>query len=281
METPAPIIQTIKDFKILSDKNKDFQLTIKLDESNLEITIVSINEIPNLSYKNDYSLEQLFQINKYFKLCQTIGEAYNVIIDNLELKNYELKEFINNLSLIIITNDKLCGNYIFEIPLCKKTEREDINEIYSLIKEVKLENSKLLKEKKEIEENLKNEIKSLKEELEKVKNENKVSNQNYENLKSLFEQYKNDFEKMKKFGFPSYLLNPKNNCGEYSVQFFQTPESYENSEKNWAHYIVLNHGNGNEYYQVVVRFPFWNGNVQIGHRENGCWKGWKNICESY
>ena len=38
----------------------------------------------------------------------------------------------------------------FLIPLCKKTEREDINEIYDLIKEVILENLKLSKEKKKL-----------------------------------------------------------------------------------------------------------------------------------
>ena len=48
-----------------------------------------------------------------------------------------------------------------------------------------------------------------------------------------------------------------------------------------AHYIVLNHGDGNNYYQVVVRFPFWGGNVQIGHREKNVWNGWKNIGDCY
>ena len=86
---------------------------------------------------------------------------------------------------------------------------------------------------------------------------------------------------MKQFGFPSHHKNPKNNCGNSSVQFFQTHESYEGSEKGWAHYIVLNHGNGNDYYQVVIRFPFYSGHVQIGHRESNSWKGWKNLINGY
>ena len=100
-----------------------------------------------------------------------------------------------------------------------------------------------------------------------------------ENLKSSFENFKNEFEKIKKFGFPSFWMNPKNNCGDTSVHFFQTDQSYEGSEQSWAHYIVLNHGNGNNYYQVVVRFPFWRGHVQNGHREHDIWIGWKNICD--
>ena len=107
-----------------------------------------------------------------------------------------------------------------------------------------------------------------------------ILNENNEKLKS-FEELKNKFEKMEKFGNTSLWKNPKNNCGASSAQFFQTSESYEGSEQNWAHYLVLNHGDGNNYFQVVVRFPFWGGHVQIGHREHNSWKGWKNICDSY
>ena len=136
-----------------------------------------------------------------------------------------------------------------------------------------------------MEEKLKNEIKILKEELEKMKKENELikntSEKNFQNIKSLVDKYKQDFENMKQFGFPSHNKNPKNNCGNYTAQFFQTYESYEGSENSWAHYIVLNHGDGNKYYQIVIRFPFWKGDVQIGHRENGTWKGWKNIGTTY
>ena len=162
-----------------------------------------------------------------------------------------------------------------------KSEREDINEIYKLIKKLNSENVKLYKEKEENEKNLKNEIKILREELEKVKNENKkikdLIDSNYNNLNSSFQEFKSIFENMKKLGIPNQRNNPKNNCGTSTVQFFQTNESYEKSDKNWAHYIIFNHGNGNSYFQVVIRLPFWGGYIQIGHRENGVWKGWKNI----
>ena len=194
METPPSVAETVKDFIIKSDKNKEFILNLKIIESNLEISITSINEIPNILYRKKYSLEQVILVNKYFSLCQNINEAYQVIIDKLDSKSYELKELINSASLTIISNDKLCGNYIFDIPLNKKTEREDINEIYELIKKLKSENIELSKENKEIKENYKNEIKLLKEELEKLKKENllikNTSNQNYENFKKLLNEFK-------------------------------------------------------------------------------------------
>jgi hypothetical protein len=285
METPPPpsVLESKKfsKFSIKSNQDKEYSFTISLIYSKIEIFIESITEIHKKTYKSNYTLEQLCSINKYFKLCEKLEEAYQIIIDNLESSKIELNELTNDstsISFQIVTNDKLCGNISFEIPLSLKTEREDINEIYEII-------SKLKSEKEENEKNLKNEIKILKDELEKVKSENKsmkeLINNNHQNLNSSLEALKNSFEFMNKSGITSRRLNAKNNCGDSSVQFFQSAESYENSEQTWAHYIVLNHCNGNSYYQVVVRFPFWGGFVQIGKRENGAWKGWKNINISY
>ena len=51
-----------------------------------------------------------------------------------------------------------------------KSDKENIDELYELIKSLKSENMKLSEEKKEMEKNLTNEIKRLKEEIEKIKN---------------------------------------------------------------------------------------------------------------
>ena len=82
MESPPPP-ETEKCFTILSDKNKRFILIIKIIKSNLEIIIKTINEIPNAYYQKKYKLEELISINKYFKLCETIGEAYQVINERI------------------------------------------------------------------------------------------------------------------------------------------------------------------------------------------------------
>ena len=284
MESPQEV-ETEKSFSILSDKNKEYILIIKLDHSYLEISIKTIKEIPNISYKKKYNLEELISINNYFKICGTIEQAYQVINEKLNTKKYELKELNNGISLIIISDIQLCGNCNLVIPLVQKTEKEDINEIYNLIKKLNSENIKLINEKKSMEEKFINEINILKEELNKIKKENELiknnTEKNFNNVKSLVDQYKKDFDNMKQSGFPSCYENPKNKCGNSTVQFFQTRESYEGSEQSWAHYIILNHGDGNGYYQVVIRFPFWNGDVQIGHRENGSWKGWKSIGTTY
>ena len=166
METPPPpsLFEESKKcakFSIKSNKQKEYSFTISLIYSKIEFFIELINEIPKKIYKNNYTLEQLFSINKYFKLCEKLEEAYQAIVDNFENNKIELNESTNNLSVKIVTNEKLCGNILLEIPLTLKTEREDINEIYVI--------NKLKLEKEENEKNLKNEIKILKLNLKKLK----------------------------------------------------------------------------------------------------------------
>ena len=105
MDIPAPSIKISKVFNKISYKNQEYLLRVKLTSSNIEIYIETINSIPKTIYKQSYSLEKLKLINKYFRVCEEIGETYQVIISILESKKLELKELINAISLIIITND--------------------------------------------------------------------------------------------------------------------------------------------------------------------------------
>ena len=163
MESPPLLFELKKNFTIKSDKNKEYMFSLKL-ETLIEINIESINEIPNFRYKINYSLEELNHINKYFKLCENITEAYKVIKDNIDSNELELKELDKSLSFRIKTNDKLCGDILFTIPLITKSEKENIYEIYNLIKELKTENVKLSEEKKEMENNLRKELEEIKKE---------------------------------------------------------------------------------------------------------------------
>ena len=54
--------------------------------------------------------------------------------------------------------------FYFTIPLITKSEKENIYEIYNLIKELKTENVKLSEEKKEMENNLRKELEEIKKE---------------------------------------------------------------------------------------------------------------------
>lgn len=57
----------------------------------------------------------------------------------------------------------------------------------------------------------------------------------------------------------------------------QTSESYNNSDANWASYIICNHGNGTTYYHQMLRLSFFSDSIQFQRRVGGELQGWKNV----
>lgn len=57
----------------------------------------------------------------------------------------------------------------------------------------------------------------------------------------------------------------------------QTPESYNNSDANWASYIICNHGNGTTYYHQMLRLSFFSDSIQFQRRVGGELQGWRNV----
>ena len=57
----------------------------------------------------------------------------------------------------------------------------------------------------------------------------------------------------------------------------QTSESFNNSDANWASYIICNHGNGTNYFHQMLRLPFFSDTIQLQRRVDGELQGWKNV----
>ena len=61
------------------------------------------------------------------------------------------------------------------------------------------------------------------------------------------------------------------------ISAVQSPTSFNNSDANWASYIICNHGNGKTYYHQMLRLPFHSDTIQLQRRVNGELQGWKNV----
>lgn len=57
----------------------------------------------------------------------------------------------------------------------------------------------------------------------------------------------------------------------------QTQNSFNNSEADWASYIICNHYDGQAYYHQMLRFSFFSDSIQLQRRVNGNLQGWKNV----
>lgn len=62
-------------------------------------------------------------------------------------------------------------------------------------------------------------------------------------------------------------------AGHGVVTAYQTDGSWCGSVAGWASYLVLNHGDGETYYNQMIRMPFW-GTPQYQRKEGGTNTGW-------
>ena len=145
--TEAPLsIPT--EYNLNSNKNKSYSVKISFD-SNLNITINTVNEIPQLSFKELFSSEYIKK-NKYFSLCDNISDIILTLEPILkDEKNITLIEENNNLKLVIKLPHPKCPEIVFPFEKIKKDVDESINELYELINKL---NNKVSQQEKEINE---------------------------------------------------------------------------------------------------------------------------------
>ena len=115
-------------------------------------------------------MEDLIKINKIFKVCETINEAYDILEEIFESKKSSIKPKEDN-SLILILDIRLPGgkNQNTEISLDKKeiNKNKIIEELVKKVNILEKKNKNLEDKAKKLEEEI-NEIKEWKKKIEKL-----------------------------------------------------------------------------------------------------------------
>ena len=182
MDIPKPIekIKLTKSYTIISDKNHSFYLTIQNQSSIIYILSYYQDNIIKHNYEIKLKLEELKK-NKYLSICDNIDEIYNELINLLDKNKSKIIEGKNEIYLNIPTDN----SKIKEIEYCMKeivmNNNEKIEQIFSLISNLKEEINNL----KEDNNNLKKEIKNLKEEINNLKGNNNNNNNIKEDIEKI------------------------------------------------------------------------------------------------
>ena len=157
METPAPTIsnfnltEEIKDIKEYKINSENESFIVKFGKTNNLEKIIFIIEDSNILTKffckSDFSLDELKNINKLFRIFDSINETYNEINGILSNKKIIIKRGLNELNLYLSLSS--ISSKIEDI--CLKIKKEDFNnQIVNdiIIKELN-EIKKLLMEEKQ------------------------------------------------------------------------------------------------------------------------------------
>ena len=133
METPVPTISSfnlteeIKDIKEYKINSENESFIVKFGKTNNSEKIIFIiedsNTLTKFFYKSDFSLDELKNINKLFRIFDSINEAYNEINDILSNKKIIIKRGLNELNLYL----SLPSISSKTKDLCLKIKKEDFN----------------------------------------------------------------------------------------------------------------------------------------------------------
>ena len=140
IETPTQKIINKKLFNkdvILNDSIFDFSIN-KIDDNKISF-IVSNKDIGQyMEYKKELTLENFKNINKYFKMFETLDELVNDLISRIKENNIEIeKQSDNVISLkfkIVIRTDNII---IINLVKVEIKEKEKINILFDIYKEFK------------------------------------------------------------------------------------------------------------------------------------------------
>ena len=158
MEPPTPkeTLKSEKTYKIISDKNNSFSITFKNLVSSIEIYAYFQDEILKRIYNHKFTLDSLKKNNKYFTLFESIDEIYDDLILLLDKNQTKILEDTNFISISIPIESLKIKEILFVINELEKNDNEKMQEIFSLILEMKNENKKLNEEIKKLNEENKN-----------------------------------------------------------------------------------------------------------------------------
>ena len=195
--------------KIIELKGKDEQLysvIFNLLKDSIMIEAYDMNDISSTKYMNNLSLDNFQKLSHFFRQFEEIEEIYTLLEDMQQTEFMITKNSNKEIEFILLIEIR---KKINEIKIYLEIQKNDINKIiYNLCEKVK--ELKILKELKEEIKNNKDENKGLKDEISVLKK----SNENLENLiKSLNERFDNiikeDNQKVELLKEESKSLNEK------------------------------------------------------------------------
>ena len=145
-QIPAPIISTpseeeekildSKDFELESDKKNNFKIKISKNISEIIIEGKNKNLVEPIIYYSKQSIEEIKK-NKYFLMFDNLDEIYEEIINLVKNNKNCLIEEKNKLMIsipILITKIKEIKIVLYKK---EKTDKEKIEDLYSIIDNLK------------------------------------------------------------------------------------------------------------------------------------------------
>ena len=193
--------KSLNQFPFKEFKLKNFNLKIFQGEKSIIYQAKEIEDLTDILYKTESSLEELYKMKKIFKQFDSIEEAFNLFFKVLDETKVNIKKKDNKINLTFIIEFMGKKDEI-EINLMPEEAKIDtiVMKLCETVKELKNENDNLKKELKDYKNFTENKIKELealiKKESETLKANFEFNNAEYKTIDEIV-KLKSKFEKIK------------------------------------------------------------------------------------
>jgi hypothetical protein len=155
MDAPSP--ETIINLLLENETgNKKFNVKISNSSNALLINIIEEESFPKIEYSKDFTLKDLFQNGKFFKVFDDISNILLSLKETFENKKPKIKEGNNYIELTIIPILSALGESVLIIPKKKSDDKEIINNLCEIVKNLSKEIESLKNKVSTLEEKIKN-----------------------------------------------------------------------------------------------------------------------------
>jgi FtsZ-binding cell division protein ZapB len=168
MEAPSvkEEIKVENSYKIISDKNNSFNLIFQNLNSSIQIIASYEDNILTHYYEKNIIFDE-FKKNKFLALCDSIDKIYDELIHNLNKNQTKIIEETNQIIINIPTDHIKIKEILFIVFEKIKNDKETINELLSIISNLK----------EEINDLKTNKIENMNEKINNLEKENEILKQ--------------------------------------------------------------------------------------------------------
>ena len=131
MEAPTP---KEKLNILIENENKKYDLSITDTLSTLSININEKDSLIKKEYSKEYTLKELSEFGKFFKMCDSISNVIVSLRETFEYKKPKIKEANNNIELTIVPILTSMGESTLVIPSKSEDYKKIVNDLCEIIK---------------------------------------------------------------------------------------------------------------------------------------------------
>ena len=189
---PAAILKNFPkiEYKIKGENNELYNFTISQGENSIIFLVTEVGEMPKVFYKNESSLQDIFNSNRIFRQYISLEEMFNIYFKSLKESEVIIRKDNNKIKVCFLIEFRDKKD---EVPFILKPEKSNIEDIVinlcEKIKEIDLL-KKEIKEQKSLNEKIQKEFDIYKQNIEdKINNILKNYNSNKNNIDNKFKDY--------------------------------------------------------------------------------------------